>query len=42
MNKKVQSTSDKEMQFCCLSICRNMHLETQVGGLANQLDVSIS
>ena len=40
MDKKVQSTSDKEMQFCCLSICRDMHLETQVGPLANQLNVS--
>ena len=40
MDKKVQSTSDKEMQFFYLSICRNLHLETQVGPLANQLNVS--
>ena len=39
MDAKVQSTSDKEMQFCCLSICRDMHLETQVGLLANQLNL---
>ena len=42
MDKKVQSTSDKEMQFYCLSICRDMHLETQVGPLANQLNVSVN
>ena len=42
MDKKVQSTSDKEMQFCGLSICRDVHLETQVGPLANQLNVSIN
>ena len=42
MDKKVQSTSDKEMQFCYLSICRDMHLETQVGPLANQLNVSVN
>ena len=42
MNKKVQSTSEKEMQFCYLSICRDMHLETQVGPLANQLNVSVN
>ena len=42
MDKKVRSTSDKEMQLYCLSICRDMHLETQVGPLANQLNVSIN
>ena len=42
MSKKVQSTSDKEMQFCCLSICRDMHLETQVGPFANQLNVLLT
>ena len=42
MDKKVRSTSDKEMQLCCLSICRDMHLETQVGPLANQLNVSVN
>ena len=31
MDKKVRSTSDKEM-----------HLETQVGPLANQLNVSVN
>ena len=41
MDKKVRSTSDKEMQLCCLSICRDMHLETQVGPLANQLNVCL-
>ena len=42
MDKKVQSTSDKEMQLCYLSICRDMHSETQVGPLANQLNVSVN
>ena len=42
MDKKVQLASDKEMQFCCLSICRDMLLETQVGPLANQLNVSVN
>ena len=42
MDKKVRSTSDKEMQLCCLSICCDMHLETQVGPLANQLNVSVN
>ena len=42
MDKKVQSTSDKEMQFFRLSICRDMHLETQVGLLANQLNVLVN
>ena len=42
MDKKVQSTSDKEMKFYCFSICRDMHLETQVGPLANQLNMSIN
>ena len=42
MDKKVQSTSDKEMQFGRLSICRDMHLETQVGPLANQLNVLVN
>ena len=42
MDKKVRSTSDKEMQLCCLSICRDMHLETQVGPLGNQLNVSVN
>ena len=42
MEKKVQSTSDKEMQFGCLYVCRDMHLETQVGPLANRLNVSIN
>ena len=42
MDKKVRSTSDKEMQLCYISICRDMHLETQVGPLANQLNVSVN
>ena len=42
MDKKVQWTSDKEMQFYYLSICRDMHLETQVGPLANQLNVPVN
>ena len=42
MDKKVQSTSDKEMQFYCLSIYRDMDLETQVGPFANQLNVSVN
>ena len=42
MDKKVQPISDKEMQFCYLSIWRDMHLETQVGPLANQLNVSVN
>ena len=42
MDKKVRSTSDKEMQFWCLSICRDMHLDTQVGPLANQLNVPVN
>ena len=41
-DKKVQSTSDKEMQFYCLYICRDMHLETQVGPLANELNVCVN
>ena len=41
MDKKVQLASDKEMQLRCLSLCSDMHLETQVGPLANQLNVSV-
>ena len=41
MDKKVWSTSDKEMHYA-VSICRDMHLETQVGPLANQLNVSVN
>ena len=42
MDKKVESASDKEMQFYCLSICRDMHLETKVRPLANELNVSVN
>lgn len=41
MDKKVQSTSDKEMQLCCLSICRDMQMEPQVGPLGKQLNVAV-
>ena len=27
--------------LCCLSICGHMHLETQLGALTNQLNVSL-